>query len=485
MPIDPANPAQPTDFEKLLQQLLADPEAFNAQVGPAFAKPVDQSDMLREQLAQVRAESQPLNQTHASGAAGAFGALGDVLRGIGGQIGAARLNRAQLENAQQVAQQQQAMATTGARFKELVDQANAARKAREETSLQELRNKPEMLRLDLSAPEREKTKAELAELQRRQAAMADPNSTTSQLRRQVGTLYGAQLAPDTAGNAIDDKELELLERGYTAKQLATLRYGPGAISGYSPEAIDTMATQILKTGHMPQFGPGATGAALRQAVVNRVSELAGAAPGQRAVPDLATAQAAYGANVDDLKEATKTASLTDVNENKALSDIQVLEQKMSPVFDSRSPWLNAVGRKLQEGSGNPDVAAFLTARQALVAQVNKVLNAGNLTESGRKEAEDLLKSDASIAQIKSVLDVLRQDMARSAAATHNRVNAARARISGKPSGPAPEDAVRANAAAPSASQVVTIRRKLDGMTKTLPAADAQRFLQSPDFEAVP
>lgn len=308
--------------------------------------------------------------------------------------------------------------------------------------------------------------ANLAEAKRRRDALANPNSPTSRLRIALARQFGAQLDEGTAGNDIDDNELNLLERAQTSRDLAKLRYGPGAVGGYNQEAIDAMALQVLRSGHVPQFGPGATGAALRQTVFNRVAELAGGAtPGQgaggapRAVPDLATTAADYEANVNSLKEGRKVADATDVNEGKALADIQVLESTMDKVFNSRSPWLNAVGRKLQENAGNPDVAAFLTARQALVAQVNKVLNSGNLTEAARKEADELLRHDASIAQIKSVLGILKQDMARSRDATHARVTAAKARISGKPEASAHE------AAAP---KTVVSYRYNTGRTKRKP-----------------
>jgi hypothetical protein len=181
------------------------------------------------------------------------------------------------------------------------------------------------------------------------------------------------------------------------------------------------AHDYAKTGSLPPLGRDVESK-------KRILTLASIINGTGGV---ATSAAGFHADKASLAEGTKAADVTDVAEGKALGDIGILERQMKPLTDTGSPWLNRPIRELQEHSGNPDVAAFLTARVAAVAQINKVINSGTLTESARKEAEELLKPDATMAQTVRVLGVLKQDMARSKEAMHQRVSNIQARMGGK------------------------------------------------------
>jgi hypothetical protein len=320
--------------------------------------------------------------------------------------------------------------------------------------------------LQQQADQLSKIHAEVMDSQRRRAALADTASPLSQFRSGLITQLGGSVPSDLNTGDISDQEMGLLERAQTAKQRAQilgLTRGMGALPDLNQGALDIQVHQAAKTGIPPKFGSGPIGAKQRIAFWNRMAELY---PGV----DLATNGAAYGANKHDLTKATENAAITDVNEAKALADIEVFQKKMEPLYSSGSQWLNKTVRELQASSGNPEVSAFLTARTALATQVNKVLNQGTgFSEATREEALDMLNKGGSIAQLNAILGVLVQDMARSKDATHKRVDNATARISGKVG---------------EASGVVLIRRKSDGAIKPVKASDAARFLKDSAFEAV-
>lgn len=297
------------------------------------------------------------------------------------------------------------------------------------------------------APEEQ---AKYGEQVRRQGELANPDSTTSRIRATVAQQLGLPVTAGTPGNAIDDKELDLGEKAQAARErrlsmeaLGRLRYGPGGAEDYTPEAIDALALQTIHSGHTPQFGPGATGAALRKRVLNRVAELAaGATPGTpsdastpRAVPDLASAAVQFEADKHSMKEAQAQADAQDVKEDKALADINVLRGTMKGLVDTGSPLLNAVGRKFQEATGDPAYAAFRTAREAALPTINAVINSGQLSVGAREEIKDLLRKDDSLKSMDAALGIIQQDMARSREATHKRLSNTTARMSGKAAAP--------------------------------------------------
>lgn len=203
-----------------------------------------------------------------------------------------------------------------------------------------------------------------------------------------------------------------------------------AVTPLPDEIITQLADQWNKDGRPP------TARALAPHIPAIAARMAERHPGA----DLATNAAAYYANRGSLAEGTKLGDATDVNEGKALGDIEILEKTMAPLVETGSPFLNKHLREVEAQSGDPRIAAFRTARVAAVAGINKVLNAGTLTESARKEADELVHGDATLAQLQAGLQVLKQDMARSKGAVHKRISDTRARLSGQePSeGAAPE-----------------------------------------------
>lgn len=233
----------------------------------------------------------------------------------------------------------------------------------------------------------------------------------------------------------------------------------------SPEAIERFAEQLNTTGQMPRIpGRGVTAAVQGSRVANRAAQTAGNNPAP-----LASAQANYGANKASLSSAQKLSDATDSQEataSKNLDQFMGVAQKMS---DAGSPILNKPLRWLEQNSGDPQVAAFSAARQVAATEVARVLQNGSaLTDSARHEIGDFAPATATGAQLMAVTKIIKQDMANRQAAQHGQVATIKGRIGGQPQ----------------PSGAVTIRRKRDGVTKTLSADAAAKYLSSPDFEQV-
>lgn len=338
-------------------------------------------------------------------------------------------------------------------------------------------------------PSYQESLVKLSEAKRMNAMRTDPSSPMNQYTGQiVSQLGGPALPQGVSAMDIPEQTLGLLERQWAARQradalrdvAATRAKGRGG--GAGAPALDDNVLTVLANNYASGLGMPKGRAmqvpSVQQAIIKRALELH---------PDLnpALAGANLHAGTASLVEAQKLADATDVNEGKALADIGILESTMKPIFDSRSPLINAVGRKLQENSGDPQVAQFLTARQAALAQINKVLNAGTLTESARHEAEELLKKDASLAQIRATLDVLKQDMARSREAMHKRVTDTQARLGGRPATPdmpaqqAPSGTAPASAGVPPGSPPGTVWLRSTG------DGGKTRILGTPDGKPLP
>lgn len=199
----------------------------------------------------------------------------------------------------------------------------------------------------------------------------------------------------------------------------------GALSG---DALDILAEQFAATGKLPAVGMGKDAAALRMKIVTRAAELH---PGV----DLAGAAASYGADTGSLKKLQQQADAVDAFERTALQNLDTFLGTARAVVDVGSPLFNAPFRKFSEAvAGDPRMTEFITARQVAVQEISKVLSGqmGNaaVSDSARHEAADLLKGDASLAQIEAAARILKQDMANRKAAMQAQLGEIRGRVSG-------------------------------------------------------
>lgn len=179
--------------------------------------------------------------------------------------------------------------------------------------------------------------------------------------------------------------------------------------GMTQEAFDQAAEKYYTTGQLPQVGRGISGIALNRQLMNRAGELH---PGA----SLAENSAEFKANQNSLSKIQSNFDQVSAFENTAGKNLDLFLQTAKPVLDSGSPWINQPLRSVASGAlGSADQAAFNAARQTAVTEIAKVLNSSNasgvLSDSARHEVEGLIGPNATLRQIASAANILKQDMA--------------------------------------------------------------------------
>ena len=197
----------------------------------------------------------------------------------------------------------------------------------------------------------------------------------------------------------------------------------------NPAAAQMAAQMYAQTGQLPagMRSPGMSAGILNTA--------AGSNPS--VVPNIAGNKAAYQANTQSLDSLQKNFDQVTAFENTAGKNLDLFLKTAKPVLDSGSPWINRPLRAVDSGAlGSADLAAFNTARQTAVTEIAKVLNSSNasgvLSDSARHEVEGLIGPSATLKQIYSAANILRQDMANRHQAYQQQIGEIRGRISGQP-----------------------------------------------------
>jgi hypothetical protein len=236
-----------------------------------------------------------------------------------------------------------------------------------------------------------------------------------------GTLQKGQTA-ETVGAGHDKAKLE-----------ATRMQMGGAGGGLTPEALDQAATLWHKTGTLPPMGMGTSGAVTRRQIINRSAQLFPS-------DDVASNKANYGADTGSQKNLQKISDQTDAFEATALKNLDNFIATAKTVSDTGSPALNKPARWLDENMGDPNIAAFRTARQVAVTEIAKVLNASNsqISDSARHEVSGLIGPDATGDQIAAAAKILKSDMENRRAGNKAQLGTIQGRISGKPAQEAPK-----------------------------------------------
>jgi len=174
-------------------------------------------------------------------------------------------------------------------------------------------------------------------------------------------------------------------------------------------AMDLAAQNYLQTGQMPQ---GMRSPGMSSAIINRAGEMAKQNP---ELANLASNRAAYAANKTSLDSLQKNFDQVNAFENTAGKNLDQFLNTAKKVVDSGSPWVNTPLRLVaQQGLGSTDQAAFNAARQTALTEIAKVLSSSNasgvLSDSARGEVSQLIGPNASLKQIYSAANILKQDM---------------------------------------------------------------------------
>jgi len=191
--------------------------------------------------------------------------------------------------------------------------------------------------------------------------------------------------------------------------------------GITDDAIDMAATTYRLTGQMPSLGLGSVG--LRQKILNRAAAQSKTiasgndtpTSGENAGADIVTQRASYTAQTGALGQLQRTRSAVGAFESTALKNLDLFTKAAEKVVDSGSPWVNQPLRTVNRGAlGSADMAAYDAARQVALTEVARVVNnpnlTGVLTDEGRQEIAQAAGPNASLAMVKSAVDILKRDM---------------------------------------------------------------------------
>ena len=203
----------------------------------------------------------------------------------------------------------------------------------------------------------------------------------------------------------------------------------------SGDALTMAARKYLADGTLPAMGMGQAGAAARVAVMNEAAKIDPRA-------SLAANKATYGADTKNLANLQKTEGTLSAFEKTAGKNLDQFLSLADKIPDTGVPWLNQPIRAVNDKAlGSADQAAFNAARDVALREIARVTNdpklSGVLSDAARKEVSALSPSAATFAQIKSVAQVLKQDMANVHAGINEQIGTVKAGLQGHPGAPAP------------------------------------------------
>lgn len=187
---------------------------------------------------------------------------------------------------------------------------------------------------------------------------------------------------------------------------------PGQIAqkfGMTQEAFDQAAEKYYTTGQLPPVGRGISGIALNRALMNRSGELH---PGA----SLAGNEAAFAANKASLSKLQTNFDQVSAFESTAGKNLSLFLDKLSAIPDLGVKFANVPMRLIDDKMiGSDNYQAMKAAQQTAASEAAKVLGSANasgvLSDTQKKEAEDILSGNLSYSAAKKVVETLKQDFA--------------------------------------------------------------------------
>ncbi len=220
-------------------------------------------------------------------------------------------------------------------------------------------------------------------------------------------------------------------RATEAEANARLAQSAGDKTELTAEGLDAAALMFSKTGQLPSLGMGDK--TTRKAIINRAAALT---PGL----DLASAKADFGANSESLKGLQKQRDALGAFEATAIKNLDVFLNLAAKVPDTGSPALNQPLRHASERMfGGDTLTAYNTARRTVIPEFAKILAnpglSGQLSDSARKEIEEVVSGSATLKQTIAAAKVLKQDTENRRTSYDDQIAAIQQRI-GKATAPA-------------------------------------------------
>lgn len=195
-------------------------------------------------------------------------------------------------------------------------------------------------------------------------------------------------------------------------------------------AIDQAAERYSTDGTLPSGfarSPGTTAA-----IIQRSAELH---PEQ----NLATNKATFQADTGALKQVQKQFDVMNAFEGTALRNLDLYAQTAAKIPDLGARFAN-VPLRMITGSmiGTDNMAALKAARETAATEVAKVLGSatgsGVLSDSQKKEAQDVIDGNLPMSATLAVVNTLKQDMANRHQSYQADIDAIKGRLGAKPNG---------------------------------------------------
>lgn len=208
----------------------------------------------------------------------------------------------------------------------------------------------------------------------------------------------------------------------------------GAAPELSPEGLSLASRQYAMTGQLPPMGMGKQGARVRTQIINNAADI-------YKNLDLPSQTAAYKANQESLKKIQVQRDALGAFEETALKNLGVFLGAAAKVPDTGSPLFNKPLRGLTENVfGGADLTAYNTARRTVIPEFAKILAnpglSGQLSDSARKEIEEVVSGNATLKQTIAAANVLKQDVENRRTAYDDQIKEITKRIATPPGQPA-------------------------------------------------
>ncbi|GHH16104.1 hypothetical protein GCM10008023_19730 [Sphingomonas glacialis] len=199
-----------------------------------------------------------------------------------------------------------------------------------------------------------------------------------------------------------------------------------ADAGLDPATTTYYAQQVLAGAPMPAIGMGKQAAANRQAIMQEVARLGGAAGLNGA--DAAAQIAHYKAGTKQISNLENMAGTIGVNEQTALANgQQYIDRSAELPFQSPITPVNMLSNAIQRLFGGETISKADAAHNTFVNEYAKVVagspsGAGVLSDSARREAMSTINSNGSVAQKQAAFEQMKADMANRMIAIHGGIN---------------------------------------------------------------
>lgn len=259
-------------------------------------------------------------------------------------------------------------------------------------------------------------------------------------RLQLRETQRHNIATETGGGAGGYKsELEFYLKdptGYQKYKEAGRAAGEDYAPVLTPEAKTMAAKVYAQTGTMVPMGMGKAGAAVRADVLNTAArEFKNTNPAQN--------KADYQASSRALTTLTNLDEQAAAFEQMAQNNAKILKETLGKVPNAGTRFGNKIARAFAKQMGDPNVAAFDTAREVVkneYARLVSSLGAGSsmLPEGARKDIDAVIKGDFTPQQIIRALEVLARDAASKRKSLGDRISATRKRLEFNPAANQPD-----------------------------------------------